>query len=88
MSSPDSSVFYVYSAGILNQPCVDFRTITYVSNVDTLLLLLKPFARTRFHIYAYELEETACECYWIVREERDRLTGIRTPHNPMRNQSR
>jgi CRP-like cAMP-binding protein len=26
-----------------------------------------------------KLEETACECYWIVREEYDRLTGARTP---------
>ena len=26
-----------------------------------------------------KLEETACECYWIVREEYDRLTGPRTP---------
>lgn len=34
-----------------------------------------------------KLEETACECYWIVREERDRLNGIRTT-NPLRSQSR
>lgn len=27
-----------------------------------------------------KLEETSCECYWIVREEYDRLTGARTPH--------
>jgi CRP-like cAMP-binding protein len=27
-----------------------------------------------------KLEETACECYWIVREEYDRLTGAGTPH--------
>ena len=33
-----------------------------------------------------KLEETACECYWIVREERDRLNGIRTTHNPLRSQ--
>jgi CRP-like cAMP-binding protein len=26
-----------------------------------------------------KLEETACECYWIVREEYDRLTRARTP---------
>jgi CRP-like cAMP-binding protein len=26
-----------------------------------------------------KLEETACECYWIVRDEYDRLTGARTP---------
>jgi len=25
-----------------------------------------------------ELEETSCECYWIVREEYDRLTGARS----------
>jgi CRP-like cAMP-binding protein len=25
------------------------------------------------------LEEAACECYWIVREEIDRLTGARNP---------
>jgi CRP-like cAMP-binding protein len=25
-----------------------------------------------------KLEETACECYWIVKEEYDRLTGART----------
>jgi CRP-like cAMP-binding protein len=25
-----------------------------------------------------KLEETTCECYWIVREEYDRLTGTRT----------
>ena len=25
------------------------------------------------------LEETACECYWIVKEEFDRLTGSRNP---------
>jgi CRP-like cAMP-binding protein len=27
----------------------------------------------------HKLEETSCECYWIVREEYDRLTGARTP---------
>jgi hypothetical protein len=27
-----------------------------------------------------KLEETSCECYWIVREEYDRLTRTRTPH--------
>jgi CRP-like cAMP-binding protein len=32
-----------------------------------------------------KLEETACECYWIVREESDRLNGIRTPHSGLRN---
>jgi CRP-like cAMP-binding protein len=26
-----------------------------------------------------KLEETSCECYWIVREEYDRLTRARTP---------
>jgi CRP-like cAMP-binding protein len=26
-----------------------------------------------------KLEETACECYWIVKEEYDRLSGARTP---------
>jgi DNA-binding FadR family transcriptional regulator len=25
-----------------------------------------------------KLEETSCECYWIVREEYDRLTGTQT----------
>jgi hypothetical protein len=27
-----------------------------------------------------KLEETSCECYWIVREEYERLTGARTLH--------
>jgi CRP-like cAMP-binding protein len=27
----------------------------------------------------HKLEEATCECYWIVREEYDRLTGARTP---------
>ena len=35
-----------------------------------------------------KLEETACECYWIVREERDRLNGIRITQNPLRSQPR
>ncbi len=29
----------------------------------------------------HEMEETVCECYWIVREECDRLNGIQTPHS-------
>jgi CRP-like cAMP-binding protein len=31
-----------------------------------------------------KLEETSCECYWIVREECDRLNGIRTAHSSLR----
>jgi CRP-like cAMP-binding protein len=26
-----------------------------------------------------KLEESSCECYWIIREENDRLTGARAP---------
>jgi CRP-like cAMP-binding protein len=32
-----------------------------------------------------KLEETVCECYWIVREEFDRLNGIRPSHSGPRN---
>jgi CRP-like cAMP-binding protein len=32
-----------------------------------------------------KLEETVCECYWIVREEYDRLNGIRSLHSGSRN---
>jgi hypothetical protein len=31
-----------------------------------------------------KLEETACECYWIVREEYDRLNGIQSTHTSVR----
>jgi len=31
-----------------------------------------------------KLEETGCECYWIVKEECDRLYGIQTPHTSLR----
>jgi len=32
-----------------------------------------------------KLEETVCECYWIVREEYERLNGIRPSHSGPRN---
>jgi CRP-like cAMP-binding protein len=32
-----------------------------------------------------KLEETVCECYWIVREENHRLKGIRPSHSGPRN---
>jgi CRP-like cAMP-binding protein len=39
------------------------------------------YSRGRIEILdRQKLEETACECYWIVREEYDRLSGARTPH--------
>jgi hypothetical protein len=37
------------------------------------------YSRGRIEILdRQKLEETACECYWIVRDEYDRLTGLRT----------
>ena len=26
------------------------------------------------------LEESSCECYWLIREEYDRLGGVRLPY--------
>lgn len=38
------------------------------------------YSRGRIEILdRQKLEETACECYWIVKEEYDRLSGTRTP---------
>ncbi|HUS13021.1 MAG TPA: Crp/Fnr family transcriptional regulator [Pyrinomonadaceae bacterium] len=44
------------------------------------------YSRGRMTILARKkLEETVCECYWIVREESDRLNGIRPSHSGSRN---
>lgn len=32
----------------------------------------------------HELEETVCECYWIVREECDRISCLQPPHSSQR----